>query len=113
MPVKEVEESLHITSDHQMKSDHLIHYEPTVAVAVDDQSPESPEKAEVPNIEALILGSPPEKARTRGLYAVENIPHKGSMSYFVSAHTIIRYLAPRYGRNYLAKCNAQMHKSVH
>jgi hypothetical protein len=112
MPVKQVEEVPYITSDHQMKLDRLIYTEPSGALAVDDQSPGSPEKAEVPNIEGLILGSPKKNTRTRGLHAVENIPHKGSMSYFVPAHTIIRYLAPRVGRNLLAECNAQTNKGV-
>jgi hypothetical protein len=98
-PVNEVAEVTYTPSDHQMRYDRLIiPTEPTVAAVVDDQSPESPEKAEVPNMEALILGSPPENARSRGFYAVENIPHKGSMTYFVPSHTIIRYLEPLVGK---------------
>ena len=63
------------------------------AVKENDQSIASPCKEAIPAINALsIIESPPENTRYRGLYAMENIPQKGSMAYFVPKRTIAKYL---------------------
>ena len=63
------------------------------AVDENEQSIASPCKEAIPAIDALsVVESPPENTRSRGLYAMENIPQKGSMAYFVPKRTIAKYL---------------------
>ena len=112
-PIEEEEEVPNSTSEgYQIIIDPTIATRPTVDVVMDDQSNVSPGKADRPDIDALsIVGSPPENVRFRGLYAMENVPHKGSMSYFVPAHTIIRYLAPHVGGKLTGSISKQRAKS--
>jgi hypothetical protein len=83
------------SEEYHIFEDPIFHSQP--AVVVDDESLASPGKEDIPDIDALsIVGSPPENIRSRGLYAMENVPLKGSMAYFVPTHTIVRYLAPNF-----------------
>lgn len=93
-PIKEAEQlPSSATEGYHIVQDRIILSKP--AVIVDDQSLASPGKEDIPDIDALsIVGSPPENIRSRGLYAMENVPQKGSMAYFVPTHTIVRYLVP-------------------
>jgi hypothetical protein len=65
-------------------------------VVTEESFNSSPSKDSSPpglDLKALEIDSPPENIRLRGLYALDNVPHKGSMSYFVTARTIVMYLA--------------------
>jgi hypothetical protein len=82
-PIKEAEQLPSSTSEgYHIVQDPIFLSQP--AVVVDNQSLASPGKEDIPDIDSLsIVGSPPENIRSRGLYAMENVPQKGSMAYFV------------------------------
>ena len=90
-PVEFLGENALETKSVTLFEDRIVLIKP--AVVKNDQSIASPCKEVIPEINALsIVGSPPENIRSRVLYAMENKPQKGSMTYFLPKRTLVTYL---------------------
>ena len=90
-PVEFLGENALETKSVTLFEDRIVLIKP--AVVKNDQSIASPCKEVIPEINALsIVGSPPENIRSRVLYAMENKPQEGSMTYFLPKRTLVAYL---------------------